>query len=77
MPIPEDLQILYSLDTFSRDFSRRLYRLIQRDEKERYLTSLRGPELTKLVEFLDKVRAVLSPLISLRDKLRRPSVSSL
>ena len=62
MPVSEDLQTLYSLDTFSLDFSRQLYRLIRNDEKGQYLTGLQGPELTKLVEFLDKVRPVPSAL---------------
>ena len=58
MPISEDLQNLYSLDTLSPDFSRQLYRLIRHDEKERYLTTLRGSELARLVNFLDEVCAV-------------------
>ena len=61
MPISEDLQNLYALDTSSPDFSRRLYYLIRHDEKERYLTSLRGSELARLVDFLDEVRPVPSP----------------
>jgi hypothetical protein len=54
------LQRLYSLDTSSPDFLRHLYCLIQDDKKEQYLTSLRGSELTRLVDFLDKVHAVSS-----------------
>ena len=62
MPISEDLQILYSLDASSPDFSDQLYRLIRNDEKEQYLTSLRGQELARLVNFLDIVRAIHSAL---------------
>ena len=54
------LQRLYSLGTSSPDFLRHLYLLIQRDEKEQYLTSLQGSELVRLVDFLDEVRAVLA-----------------
>lgn len=60
--ISEDLQSLYSLNTSFPDFSRQLHSLILRDEREHYLTSLRGSELTQLVNFLDEVRAVPSPL---------------
>ena len=61
MPTSEDLQNLYALDTSSPDFSRRLYSLIRRDEKERYLAGLRGSELARLVDFLDEVRTVPPP----------------
>ena len=60
MPTSEDLQNLYSLGTSFPDFSRQLYRLIRHDERERYLTTLRGSELARLVDFLDQVRAVPS-----------------
>ena len=60
--ISEDLQSLYSLNTSFPDFSRQLHSLILRDEREHYLTSLRGSELIQLVDFLDEVRAVPSPL---------------
>lgn len=52
------LQRLYSLDASSPDFLRYLRFLIQYDEEERYLTSLKQTELTRLLDFLDKVRAV-------------------
>ena len=54
------LQRLYPLDASSPDFLRHIYCLIQYDEKEQYLTSLQGSELTRLVDFLDKVHAVPS-----------------
>ena len=54
------LQRLYSLDLSSADLSRNLYCLIQYDEKEQYLISLQGSELARLVDFLDKARAVSS-----------------
>jgi len=52
------LHRLYSLDPSSLDFSCNLYCLIRRDEREQYLTSLQGPELARLVDFLDEVRAL-------------------
>ena len=61
MSISEDLRNLYTLDTSSPDFSRRLYSLIRHDENEQYLTSLWGSELARLVDFLDEVRAVPLP----------------
>jgi len=51
---------LYSLDPSSLDFSRHLYCLICHDERERYLASLQGPELVRLADFLDEVRALSS-----------------
>ena len=56
------LQHLYSLGTSSPDLLRYLYYLIQSDDEEQHLLSLQGPELTQLVDFLDKVR--LSPSVS-------------
>ena len=53
------LQHLYSLDTSSPDLLRYLYYLIQSDDEERYLSSLQGSELTRLVDFLDNVRPSL------------------
>ena len=50
------LRDLYSLDTSSPNLSRYLYCLIQHDEKENYLSGLRGSELARLVDFLDEVR---------------------
>jgi len=60
MYTPPILQRLYLLDTSSPDFLRHLYCLIRYDEKEEYLTSLRGSELARLVDFLDKVYTVSS-----------------
>ena len=54
------LQRLYSLDTSSPDFLRHLYCLIQYDDKEKYLTNMKEPELTRLLDFLDRVRAVFA-----------------
>ena len=54
------LQLLYSLDTSSPDFLSNLRLLIQHDEEERYLIKLKEPELTRLVDFLDKVRTAPS-----------------
>ena len=54
------LQRLYSLETSSPAISRLIYSLIRHDEKERYLSSLRGPELARLVDFLDEVRPLFS-----------------
>ena len=58
MSTSQDLQVLYSLDSSSPDFSRHLCSLIRDDEKEQYLTSLQGSELACLVGFLDQVRTV-------------------
>jgi len=60
MSTPWILHRLYTLDISSLDFLRSLYSLIRHDEKERYLISLQGPELTRLVDFLNKVRTVSS-----------------
>jgi len=49
MSTPWLLHRLYALDTSSLDFLRSLYPLIRHDEKEQYLISLQGPELTRLV----------------------------
>lgn len=57
MPTSQVLQHLYSLDTSSPDFLRYLYCLIHNDEEDQHLTSLRGLELTRLVNFLDDVGA--------------------
>jgi len=54
------LQDLYSLDPSSPGISRLIYGLIRHDEDERYLSSLKGSELTRLVDFLDEVRTLLS-----------------
>jgi len=60
MSTSQVLQYLYSLDTSSPNLSRSLYCLIQRDEGDQYLSSLQGSELNRLVDFLDKVRALPS-----------------
>ena len=51
------LQRLYSLHTSSPDFMRYLHFLIQHDKEEQYLTDLKEPELTRLLDLLNKVRA--------------------
>jgi len=53
------LQHLYSLDTSSPGISRLIYGLIRHDEEEQYLSSLQGPELARLIDFLDGVRTLL------------------
>ena len=55
---PWILYRLYTLNTSSADFLRYLHSLIRRDDVEQYLTSLQGPQLARLVEFLDKVRTL-------------------
>ena len=60
MSTSQVLRQLYSLDISSPNLPRYLYCLIQRDEEEEYLSSLQGPELTRLVDFLDQVRAFSS-----------------
>ena len=62
MSAPWILHHLYTLDTASPGFLRRLHSLIRHDEKEQYLSSLQESELARLVDFLDEVRAVLSAL---------------
>ena len=54
------LQHLYSLGPSSPGISRLIYTLIQHDEEEQYLSSLQGSELAQLIDFLDKVRTLLS-----------------
>ena len=60
MTTPQLLQYLYSLNTFSPEFPRCLDSLIQSDEEEHYLLSLQRSELTRLVDFLDRVRVLPS-----------------
>ena len=60
MSAPQLLQHLYSLGASSPDISRLIYGLIRHDEDEQYLSTLQGSELTKLVDFLDEVRALRS-----------------
>ena len=52
------LQRLYSLHTSSPEFIRYFHFLIQHDEEEQHLANLKEPELTRLLDFLDKVRAL-------------------
>jgi len=61
MSVPWNLHRLYSLDPSSPDFLRRLHSLIRHDEEEQYLSNLQGWQLTRLVDFLDRVRIV--PLV--------------
>ena len=60
MSTPWILRRLYTLDTSSVDFLRYLYSLIRHDEEERYLANLQGPQLARLLDFLDEVRALPS-----------------
>lgn len=59
MATSQVLRHLYSLDTSSPEFPRHLYRLLQNDKEEEYLSTLQGPELIKLVDFLDAVSRAL------------------
>ena len=77
MATPQILKLLYSFNTFSPEFSRCLDRLIQSDEDDHYLLGLQGSELTRLVDFLDKVRVVPSATSSSRTERCRPLESSL
>jgi hypothetical protein len=61
MSTSQVLKHLYSLDICSLELLRCLDRLIQNDDKEQYSSSLEGPELTRLVDFLDEVSPPLSP----------------
>ena len=63
------LQRLYSLPTSSPDFIRDLHFLIQRDNEEEYLTNLEKPELTRLLDLLDNVRASPSTFRRFLDRL--------
>ena len=64
------LQRLYSLDNPSPDLLRHLlHHLIKHDEEEEYLTGLKEPKLTRMLDFLDKVRAVPSTLRRFRNRL--------
>ena len=65
-----NLHCLYSLDPSSPDFLRRLYSLFCYDEAERYLSRLQGAELTQLLDFLDRVCALLS---TFRPATKQPS----
>ena len=63
------LQLLYSLDNSSPDFFPNLRLLIQHDEEERYLIKLKEPELTRLVDLLDKVRSAPSTFRQFQERL--------
>ena len=60
MAASQILQHLYTLDTSSPGISRLIYGLIRHDEEEQYLSSLRGSELARLINFIDEVRILLS-----------------
>jgi len=60
MSASQILQHLYSLNTSSPEISRLIYGLIRHDEEDQYLSTLRGSELARLVDFLDEVRNLLS-----------------
>ena len=64
----QSLQTLYSFSTFSPQFSHCLDRLIQSDDEDNYLLGLQGSELTRLVDFLDKVRVLSSVSFQLTKK---------
>ena len=55
-----NLHCVYALDASSPGFVRRLYSLFRYDEEERYLSHLQGSELTRLLDFLDRVCTLLS-----------------
>ena len=74
MSASQALQHLYSLDPSSPDFLRALYGLIRLDKDEQYSSSLQGPELTRLVDFLDTVRPLPLVFRPLRNRPHRPSV---
>ena len=63
MSTPSILRRLYSLGISSPDSLRNIYCLIRHDKEERYLASLQGPELARLVDFLDEVRGYPSAFV--------------
>jgi len=65
MTTSQVLQHLYSLDNSSPYLLRYLYCLMRSDEEEHYLSSLRGSELARLVDFLDEVCPLPSTLCSI------------
>lgn len=73
IPASQVLQQLYSLEPSSPDFLRVLYGLIRHDEDEQYSSSLKGSELSRLVDFLDSVR----PLSSVFHPILKRSLQSL
>lgn len=62
MSAPQILQCLCLLGTSSPDISRLVYSLIRHGGEDRYLSSLQGSELARVVDFLDKVRTLLPSL---------------
>jgi len=77
MSTPWILYRLYKLKTSSADFMRHLHFLIQLDEREQYLTSIQGPELTRLVEFLGEVPILPSaPCLVIKQALQTLNVLS-
>ena len=72
-----NLHCLYSLDPSSPGFVRRLHSLFRYDDEERCLSRLQGSELTRLLDFLDRVCTLLSTLSSYEtssaDSRRPPS----
>lgn len=73
MTTPQILQYLYSLNTVPPEFPRYLDRLIQSDQQENYLSTRQGLELTRLVDFLDRVR----PLPSVSFQLTKRTLQAL
>ena len=69
MATPQILRLLYSFNTFSPEFSRCLDRLIQSDEEEHYLSDLQGSDMTRLVDFLDRVRVIRLAPFQLTQKI--------
>ena len=72
MSTSQVLQYLYSFNTFSPEFSRCLDLLIKSDDADHYLLGLQRPELTRLVDFLDRVRVLPSSPSSLRKDAAGP-----
>ena len=68
-----NLHCLYSLDPSSPGFVRRLFSLFRYDEEERYLSRLQGSELTRLLDFLDRVCTLSRPSVQLRNEFCRLS----
>ena len=62
MSTPWILYRLYKLDISSAAFLPYLRSLIRYDGREQYLANIQGPELDRLVNFLDEVRTLPSAL---------------
>ena len=69
MATSQILRHLYLLKPSSPDFSRYVHSLIQSDGEEHYLSSLKGSELTQLVDFLDGVRVLPSASFQLTNQV--------